>query len=329
MRFLAAAALALVLASSPARAQSAPAEPSAQAKEQARHLLDVGDTKMAEKDYRAALEAYRAADKIMGVPTTGLPLGKVLMQLGKLVEAHDVLLRVSRFKPATDADAFIEAKKEAGELAELIAPRLASLTVKLDDPKIPELRVTLDGAPLETATLGLPFPVDPGNHQIRANAPGYFDAQASAELQEKESKTIELTLKKDPKYKPPPPPAKPIVALPDPTPKWRALAYTGFAVGGAGLIVASVTGGVALSKRSKLKEACPVYCDKDSASTIDSLKTLSTVSTATWIVGGIGAATGIVGVALAIAQKPPQSPPQRGRWTPLVAPGFIGMGGSF
>jgi hypothetical protein len=45
-------------------------------RERARGLMDQGDVSMAAGDHEAALAAYRAADDIMGVPTTGLEVGK-------------------------------------------------------------------------------------------------------------------------------------------------------------------------------------------------------------------------------------------------------------
>ena len=203
-------ALTVVLSSLSATAQPA-AAPSAQAKEQARHLLDIGDAKMLEKDFAHALEAYLAADKIMGVPTTGMAVAKASIELGKLVEAHDLLLRVSRFKPEDAPDAFVAAQKEAAALADQIAPRIPSLTIKLKDATISELKVTIDGTSIELAGLGFPFPVDPGEHQVVASAPSYIDAKAPATLAEKEMKTVELELKRDPNYQPPAvkPPEKP------------------------------------------------------------------------------------------------------------------------
>ncbi len=342
MRILAGLALTLTLAL-PAAAQ--PTGPSAQAKEQARHLLDIGDAKFADKDYVHALEAYAAADKIMGVPTTGLAVAKASIELGKLVEAHDVLLRVARFNPQGAPDAFVTAQKEAAALAEAVDPRIPSLTIKLKDATLAGLVVKVNGAPIELAGLGFPFPVNPGEHQVVASATGYLDAKGSAKLGEKETKTVELELKRDPNYKPevpPPEPKAPPPGKPDKPPATPVddslhvpvWAWIGFGVGGAALIAGGVTGGLALSKKSSLSSSCPAnkslgvnVCTAAQQSDIDSLKAMSNASTATFVIGGVGVAAGIAGVVVAVVQKPKAK--DATALVPLVGPGFVGVGGAF
>src|SRR5262245_53464167 len=73
------------------------AAPSAQDRERARTFMDLGDDKAAAGDLEGALKAYQAADGIMGVPTTGLEVGRALEKLGRLIEARDAFVRVARF----------------------------------------------------------------------------------------------------------------------------------------------------------------------------------------------------------------------------------------
>ncbi len=69
-------------------------------------------------------------------------------------------------------------------------------------------------------------------------------------------------------------------------------------VGGALLIVGAATGGVALSKKSTITSNCDVSTKvcKNAAGedAVNSAQTMATVSTATFIVGGVLAAAGIV-----------------------------------
>ncbi len=166
--------------------------PTPQAKEQARKLLDLGDERMKAKDPTRALEAYLAADAIMRVPTTGLAAAQGYLALGKLIEANDLLLRVARDPSAGAPKAFLDAQREASKLAASLAPRIPVLTLELDGPRPPELRLELDGHRLEPATLGLPSPVNPGEHRVVATAPGHLASEASVRVAEREARSLRL-----------------------------------------------------------------------------------------------------------------------------------------
>ena len=86
----------------PARGGSGTREATAGDKETARFLMDDGDRKLRVGDYRGALDAYIAADKIMRVPTTGIAVGRVQEKLGRLLEARDTWLRVARYPVKLD-----------------------------------------------------------------------------------------------------------------------------------------------------------------------------------------------------------------------------------
>jgi len=79
---------------------------------------------------------------------------------------------------------------------------------------------------------------------------------------------------------------------------WPTVAY---GVGGVGLIMGVAAGGAFLSKQSALKDACeadgdgdPNTCPPDKQGDGDSVKTLGNVSTAGWVIAGLGAAVGTV-----------------------------------
>ena len=75
----------------------------------------------------------------------------------------------------------------------------------------------------------------------------------------------------------------------------RTYALVAFGVGGAGLIVGAITGFIAMGKHSDLEGKCPDgKCPADTQSDVDSYKSMGTISTIGFIVGGIGAAAGAV-----------------------------------
>jgi hypothetical protein len=72
------------------------------------------------------------------------------------------------------------------------------------------------------------------------------------------------------------------------------LGWVALAAGGAGLVVGGVSGGLALSKRSDLKSACPnKRCAPDLHGDVDSYETLRVVSSMGFIGGAVLAAAGI------------------------------------
>src|SRR5262249_50029770 len=109
-------------------ASAARADPTAADRETARALLDEGDKKIEEKDLEGALKAYRAADAIMGVPTTGIEVSKTLAAMGQLLSARDKALEVSRYpKKQGEPSAFTQARTESEQLAESLGERIPSL----------------------------------------------------------------------------------------------------------------------------------------------------------------------------------------------------------
>ncbi len=93
----------------------------------------------------------------------------------------------------------------------------------------------------------------------------------------------------------------------------RTLGFIGLGVGAAGLVVGSVSGLVAMSRHSTLESDCPTgKCRSSDQSTIDGFRTMATVSTVGFVIGGVAAAAG--GALLLTAPRPAQS----GRVEPYV-----------
>jgi hypothetical protein len=163
--------------------------------------------------------------------------------------------------------------------------------------RAPGLEVRLDGEAIGAGVWGTAVPVDPGPHKIEASAPGRVAWNGKVEIGAvSDAKTVSVPVlveaPKAPVAAAPPPPA---TASPPPSPPpappreapSRVPAYVALGVGGAGVAIGSITGLMSLSKVSDLKSNCPskVGCD---GSTIDSGKTLGTVSTIAFVLGAAG-----------------------------------------
>ena len=93
------------------------AQPNAAQKETARGLMAQGRELRERGDVSGALTRFRAADAMMGVPTTGFELGSTQVQLGRLLEAHETLGRVlSIAQGPDDPEPFNEARIKARAL---------------------------------------------------------------------------------------------------------------------------------------------------------------------------------------------------------------------
>jgi hypothetical protein len=271
-------------------------EPSASDKETARTLMKSGDSKMAAGDHAGALSAYRSADKIMGVPSTRLAVGKAEAAVGLLIEARDTLLSVARIPRASPEPApFEQARDEAAALAESLAKRIPTLQLEVEG--MSPLRVAIDDEEIALDLLAVPRRVNPGEHVVIAEAHGASDRRTIT-LAEGAVETLTLTLAQ-PEAPTVPPPA-PVPPGPEEAASGgiSPVAWIGFGVGAAGVVVGAITGGLALSQANDLKERCPDNrCVRSETETdYDGAHTIAHVSTASFAIGGAGIALGLIGL---------------------------------
>ncbi|MBW2528591.1 MAG: hypothetical protein JRI23_30740 [Deltaproteobacteria bacterium] len=327
---------------------SAPAaEPSPADKETARNAYLTGVERYRAEDYHGALQAFQAADRIMGVPTTGLELGRTQMTLGLLVEARDRLLEVTRYPVrAGEPGPYAKARAEAGELAADLAKRIPSISIQVgtvDGPLPPDVKpkVTVDDAAVAPDLLDIPRRLNPGHHTVMAGAEGFVSQRQAITLAERDQRVLQFKLVRgsgdgaSPEPGPNTGPDKGPVAPDAPGPEISPLVWVGFGVGAAGLLTGGITGGITLSKTSSLEDECPdKQCTAEQEADLDDAKLVGHVSTAGFVIGGVGVAVGIVGLALTDwdggSSEPGDGAPESAiRLQPLLGPTSIGLQGSF
>lgn len=328
------------------------AEPTAAEKETARTMHRSGDAKFEQGDYRGALADYKAADLIMGVPSTRLAVAQAQEKLGLLVESLDSALSVKRIPKLNPEPAVFEkARADAVTLASSLRPRIPSVKFALQG--VPEGRavdVSIDGTNVPMALLTVPRKVNPGQHVIKATVDGYHPFEQQVQLPE--GKVTEVPIKLEPKdgaaaAAPAPAPTAPAAAPPEAPPAGTQppppppdepeeasggispLVWIGFGVGGAGLILGGITGGIAAGKASDLKDSCPdnQCLRSETEDDYDSTYTMAHVSTAGFIIGGVGVAVGVVGLLLPSGEAEASTGSITLR--PIVGPGVAGVAGSF
>ena len=160
----------------------------------ARASMVRGDAAYADGRLAEALEAYRAADRVMRVPTTAYAVGRVEVTLGHLVEADDALLRAVRY-PVADAEpeAFSEARAAAASLVRELEPRLPEVEIAVS-PSTARSEVTVDGAAVLVAGSVAVLRLDPGAHVLRVAAPGYGSAEQRFSVADFDRKRISVEL---------------------------------------------------------------------------------------------------------------------------------------
>jgi hypothetical protein len=196
-----------------------------------------------------------------------------------------------------------------------------------------EVRVTVDGQPLASKLEGQAIPMNPGSHAF------HFETS--------DGKTLDqpVVVREGEKNHPvavvigPPEPAAPAApgeaSSPDhpseaasPTSGWRLVEYIGFGVGAVGIIGGAVTGILAMGDASSVKNACQgTTCPRSIDGDLQTGRTLGTLSTVAFAVGGVGAAVGVLGLLLA----PKSAAPATGGATfePWIGIGAVGARGSF
>ncbi|MEP7051248.1 MAG: carboxypeptidase-like regulatory domain-containing protein [Pseudomonadota bacterium] len=272
------------------------AEPSAADRATARSLAGEGYQALQTKDYATAADRFSRADALVHAPTLMIDWARALVGLGKLVEAQERYEQIIREGVDSKAPkSWQRALTDATAELAAIKPRLGWITITITGSK--EARVTLDGAPVPPAAVGVRRAVNPGQREVRVTAKGFLPQKMALDVAEGGAASADFTLEPDPDAQveapvseaPTPPPAPPVKHNFTST-------YVAFGVGGVGLLVGGVTGAIALGKRSELASACNAadQCRSNQKNVLSSYHTLG-------IVSGVGFGVGVVGVGAGVA----------------------------
>jgi hypothetical protein len=287
---------AAVVASLGSAASVARADDSLQAEvmfREAKRLLDAGDVEHACKAFEESLRLDGGA-----AVGTRYNLAGCYEKQGRTASAWAMFLNAA---VGAGKRGEKEREKSANDRAAALEPKLVRLRIVVSDgAKAASLKVFRDEGAVSEGQLGLPIPVDPGKHTVRATADGMqpFGAEVNVEG---DGTTITV---KVPALEPegavtPPPKTVGVVTTPT-TPErsaQRPLGFVALGLGGALL----VGGGVFLAMRqstiSDLDAVCGPdrkSCPADAASTVSSGHTYTTLSAVGFLGGAALVATGVV-----------------------------------
>jgi hypothetical protein len=273
-----------------ARAHAVSAEPTPSEKETARSLMDEGRELRDKNDLQSALKRFQSADLIMHVPTTSLEVARTQVALGLLVEARETLHGIG-LMPASPSDPrpFQVAREQASKLDDELRDRIGAFRFELHGLTTGvTATVSIDGQPIPSVALELPFRVDPGRHMINARA-GAMEITREVESRERETVTVALGFENT--IAPPASQQEPEKQEPR---GWPALAYVGFGVGAAGVAVGSIAGILAISSKHATESKCTNdLCPPSAWDDVDRTRTYMTVSTVGFTAGLLGAGLGV------------------------------------
>ena len=234
--------------------------PTLQQKETARELFREGDEKYRQGDYDGALKAFAAADDIMKLPTTGLERGRTLMMLKRLLEASEVLGRVTRIaRKADELEAQQQARNEAQRLIDEARARIPSLRVTVQGvPEQVAVRMTVDDVEVPASAQDFPQKLNPGPHVVRITAPGFHPEERDVSLGEGAKEELEIMMRPtgdgdttvDPWAGGQPPDGDTGDAGVNP---YTVMIIAGFGVGAVGFVTGAITGAITLQRVDELK----------------------------------------------------------------------------
>jgi hypothetical protein len=256
--------------------------------QEARKLMDA-------KRYGEACPKLAASHKLAPAVGTLLNLADCYERGGQLASAwvrfHEAIALAQRLgRP--------EREKTAKERADKLEPRLIKLTISGRESG---LEVKLDGNVLDPTVLGTPVPVDSGKHTIDATAKGKKPFGTTVDVSERaRSPSVEIPLLEvDPDAKggttAPPIENHPPDQNPSDGSTQRILGIVGMGLGGAGIVVGSIFGLRTSSVWSEAKEHCTgTDCDRTGVELAAKAKNAGTVSTISFIAGGVFLVSGAV-----------------------------------
>lgn len=133
----------------------------------ARAAAEAGLTAYNAGKYSEALDLLNRAESLVHALPHLLYMARASDKLGKLVEAREYYLKIGREQLIAGAPrAFIDAQQSAQQELAIIEARLPYLTVNIEGGRANDCKVTMDNREIPSVLIGVPFPVDPGEHAV-------------------------------------------------------------------------------------------------------------------------------------------------------------------
>jgi hypothetical protein len=294
-------------------------------------------------DYEEALSKFDRAYAAVKAPSLGRWTALCMIKLGSLVEAAQRYLEVTRLPVNVgDSELQLEAKRAStNERAELLA-RIPKLRLKITGAVPDDVSIRVDGTAIDASMLESELRVNPGDHVVVASSRD-FATDKTVSVEEGQSKTVvllfpsegaaedgEAVVVEEEEEEGDSPDAVTAEDQPqgdedsidfDLSSFQQPVGWGALALGSVGLVAGTVTGVIAVSKKSKLDDGDCFgnACGPAEHDDVDAYNDLRTYSTLGFVIGGIATAAG----AALLLTAPEEAPAQDAK--PLVAP-WMGLG---
>lgn len=170
---------------------------SAADKATARELATSGIELFRAGKYDEALDKLKRAEELYDVPVHLLYIARSQEKLGQLVESAETYRQLDHYTlPQGASPAWVSAQEDGRKELVQVEPRVPKLRVLVEPKDVAEPSLTIDGAQVSSAVVGVERPINPGKHHVEATAKGYTTASADVEIAEKESKDVSLKIEK-------------------------------------------------------------------------------------------------------------------------------------
>jgi hypothetical protein len=311
----------------------------------ARETADAGRAQFEAGRYAEAIDSFTRAQQLVAAPPHLLYLARAQAKLGRLVEAHENYLKITRDSlPPKPPKAFTDAVGAAERELEAVDARLPYVTIAVQGAPSAGVSVLMDGVTLPSAMIGIPLPVDPGTHAFEARATAAQSAPVTVTLSEGAKETVMLTLRAStPAAAAGASTATSLTSEPPVADSahssgsgLRVASYVAFGVGAIGLGV----GAYFLVKSSNTRDtsnnqfdACNPGCSAEQEAQIqsadDHANQQRNVGIGAVVTGGVAAITGVTLLLLSSGSSTATSQSNGPRVTPVLGLGSLGLTGTF
>lgn len=297
------------------RAAEAASDPGAALFEQGLRDMDAGR-------YDEACPAIEQSYRVDPRPGTLFTLAECEAKRGRVSTAASrydeylaLYVKLPKDKKAKQGDRAQVARKQKA----LLEPQIPELTLVLPKEAPSGVVVRCDGNPVETAALGTPLRVDPGEHVVTTWTPGEELSEVKAKLAVGQKLLLRLPLGNKSVAT-----RSPVIIVQGegsgagadepPSATRRVGLFVASGVGIAGIMVGGIMGSFALAQKSTVDTECPVGTPKDltrhcSHVGYQAHRNLDTFALLSNIGFGVGAVAGVTAVVLIATE------PQRGKKT--------------
>ncbi|MBW2522784.1 MAG: hypothetical protein JRI23_01350 [Deltaproteobacteria bacterium] len=280
--------------------------------QEGKELMDAGNFEEACPKFQASYEADPAIGALLNLALCHQKEGKTASAWAEFMEASAL---AKRSGDATRA-------KGAANHAKELEAKLSHLTITASEP-VEGLEVTRNGEPMAAGSLGSRLPVDPGEQEIVATAPGHRPWSTTITLgPDGDDQSVEVPGLE------PGPADESESAEADEGGSGQAIAgwvLTG--VGTASIVVAAILGGLASSKVSDARDdptLCPdEVCTQEGRDQIDSAEGMAHGSTALFVIGGAFVVGGVIMLLTADSGDEPAE--ETARLIPTIGPSGAGL----